>query len=683
FLEQFVGVRWLMPTEIGESVPHTDTITVPETDMTDAPFFLNRRVPYTQQNRPEVQQWWARQKLGWSLYLWHSHNFARTIPAELYDEHPDWFPMFNGVRVPPTGRYKLCLSNEALINAFAQEAIRYFDQNPAATSFSLSPSDSAGWCECPGCVARYEEDPQGNLSVTPAVLHFYNGVARIVAEKYPDKVLAGYVYAQYVYPPREPIQLEPNVFLVWAPSMDYGYTLFRPELRQIWEELLAQWTQVTDKLAYYDLPTSLSNDAGAPCPPGLEILKFIYPRLKEAGIKGVYVYGQEAWGTGAPTNYLLAKLAWDPDADVDAIFAEFMDRCYAEGADEIEELYLLLDAEIKRHYLQNPAASWTLTPAIMEDVYARNFAEMERLYRTAEAKVQDPNARRRLEWLGWNLTLLHWNLRQFGMLEEPTASSFYLPDADFFAWYAERKGSLAFNPPSEIARPADIEQVAVSVIDDVPNAEPLRNYLLRGDQHIVVMPTAEQARVSFSRITPRGRLVQYAVSGADGAEIAGGVMSAEVPLVLDAAASPFYHLLISAGSATFMMDVEGGAWAVSSHVGEQGLHLLGASATPLYFEVPTGVASFHLSLAGDPPGETAVATLYAPDGREAASFRAVEVPVDRQEVAVGAGDAGVWKLVISAAETGVLDDYYIETSDDIPGWFCIDPDAALSVRPAR
>ncbi len=166
FLEQFVGVRWLMPTEIGESVPRTETITVPETDITDAPFFLNRRVPYTQERTDAVRQWWARQRLGWSLYLNHGHNFRRTIPAELYDEHPDYFPMFDGVRVPPTGRYKLCLSNPELIRAFADRVIEYFDNNPTSTCYSLSPSDSAGWCQCPNCQALYEEDPNGNLSVT-------------------------------------------------------------------------------------------------------------------------------------------------------------------------------------------------------------------------------------------------------------------------------------------------------------------------------------------------------------------------------------------------------------------------------------------------------------------------------------------------------------------------------------
>lgn len=678
FLEQFVGVRWLMPTDVGDDVPESRTIIVPDLDMMDAPFFLNRRVPYTQQGEPQVIEWWARQKLGWSLYLSHGHNFRRTIPPELYDEHPDWFPMFDGRRVPPTGRYKLCLSNQELIEAFGQAAIDYFDENPAATSYSLSPSDSAGWCRCSECEAMYETDPQGNLSVTPAVLHFYNGVGKVVAEKYPDKVLAGYVYAQYVYPPEEPIGLEPNVFLVWAPSMDYGYTLFRPELRETWVSLAEQWTQVTDKLAYYDLPNSLANDAGAPCPPGVEILEFLYPRLKQYNMKGVYVYGQEAWGTGAPTNYLLAKLAWDPDADVRTLLDEFMQRCYHEGADEIGRMYAMLDAEVKRHFLENKDARWTLTPQIMEDVYARNFAEMERLYRAAEAEISDPDAKQRLEWLGWNLTILHWNLRQYRMLDDPTASSFYMPDAEFFAWFAEHKGSLALRPERTSTSAAAIAEVAVSAAEEVPNAQEVTPFLLRGDQHVVLLPTAETATVSFSGITARGRLVQYTLYGAEGEQISAGIMSAEVPITLDAAGSPNYHLMITAGSASFMMEVDGAAWAVSDSVDSKGLHLLNR-VTPVYFEVPEGVDSFRLSLQGTPPGETAAGTLYAPDGTEVESFRVVEAPIDRKEITVGPEQAGWWKLTIEDADVGVTDDVWIDLGEGVPQWFSLDPQRALSV----
>jgi hypothetical protein len=144
FIERYLGVRWLMPGEHGDYVPHLDALTIPDTDVTEAPFFLNRRVPYTQEDRPETKQWWARQRLGWSLYLEHSHNWGWPT-ADDFQAHPDWFVEMGGVRVPPSDEYsKLCPTSEGLIQAFAARAIQYFDEDPEATCYSLSPSDGGG-----------------------------------------------------------------------------------------------------------------------------------------------------------------------------------------------------------------------------------------------------------------------------------------------------------------------------------------------------------------------------------------------------------------------------------------------------------------------------------------------------------------------------------------------------------
>lgn len=679
FLERFLGVRWLMPGEDGDFVPHVPNLSIPETDLADAPFFLNRRVPYTQESRPEVRAWWARQRLGWSLYLNHSHNWERPVPASRFDEHPDWFAMRDGVRVPPTGRFKLCVTNPGLVRAFADAAIAYFDQNPEATSFSLSPSDSGGYCECPDCKALYEVDPSGNRSVTPAILGFYNAVGKLVAEKYPDKLLAGYVYAAYVFPPKTPIRLEKNVFLVWAPSFDYGFTLYRPELQAQWESLAAQWTQVTRNISYYDLPNCVHNDLGAPNPPGLKILKSLYPRLKQAGMKGVYVYGNPAWGYAGPMNYLLAKLAWDPEADVDALFSEFCEKAYAEGADEMKRFFTLLDDATEQYFIAHPEETYVLSAGRTKDVYAAAFPEMERLYRAAQAKTTDPQAARRLEMLGTNLTVLHWNLRQMKLLAEPEKSSFYLADADFFSLVLASRKSLALAPTAAGARPASLRKNLSVSPGAIAGAEAAQPFLLRGDQHILLKPTSADAiRVTFSSVTSRGKLLTYSVYDPEGGEVAVGLVSAGATMELPGSKSAYYHLQITAGSATFSMAVDGACWAVDQSAGEQGLHFLG-KVPPLYFEVPAGAATFRLQIEATPPGETALATLYSPTGREAASFDCTTRPVDRQAVNVLEGEAGFWRLVVRKADVGVIDDVWVSTGEGLSGYFSLAPEEALSV----
>ncbi|MBD3292534.1 MAG: DUF4838 domain-containing protein, partial [Armatimonadia bacterium] len=493
FLEEHLGVRWLMPGELGDHVPTTDTLTIPELDAQDAPFFANRRLPYTQYDRRAVQTWLLRQRMairhgpeGQSLQLYHGHNWD-TIPPKAFETHPEWFAEHGGERMPPTGQYKLCITNPEVVEYFAREAAKRFANG--ATVFSLSPSDGRGWCQCEDCRDLYFEEPRARptLQVTPAIIHFYNDVAEAVAEDYPDRILCGYVYQDYVYPPPEPIDLHENVFLVWAPSFDYGFQLFRPQRRELWDELAEHWTKTTENIAYYDLPNKVSNSMGAPNPPGREILEFIYPRLKDHKFKGVYVYGHAAWGHAALMNYLLAKLAWDPGADVGALTEDFLAACYAEGADEIGEMYEMLDEATKDFFIANEGASYTFTEGWIRDVYAANFAEMERLYREAEEKVTDESARVRLERLGMNLTLLHGNLERFGMLEDPEASSFYLDREAFREFVNANRDSLYLAPMKAFDVPDEVKAAySVQMVDEIPEAQEPVLFKLRGNQHLIL-----------------------------------------------------------------------------------------------------------------------------------------------------------------------------------------------------
>jgi hypothetical protein len=681
FIERFLGVRWLLPGDHGDFVPKSGNITIPETDISDAPAFLNRRLPYTQERRPDVKRWWRQQRLGWSLYLTHGHNWRHSIPATHFDTHPDWFAERGGVRVPPTGRYKLCTTNPGLVSAFADAAITYFDQHPDATCYSLSPSDSAGYCECEDCSALYETDPNGNRSVTPAMLTFYNDVAKLVAKKYPDKILAGYVYAAYVFPPKNPIVLAPNLFLVWAPSFDYGFTLARPALRQQWDDLLRQWTQSTKNISYYDLPVNIETETGALNPPGLEILKFIYPRLKAADVKGVYVYGIEAWGRAAPLNYLLAKLAWNPEADVEALFDEFCAKAYGAGGDDINRMLRLLDVEVARHYQAYPAARYQLTTDMMQDVYAKNLPQLERLYLVAKSKVRDPDAQARLKMIGDNLNVMHWTLRQYRMLNAPEESSFYLSDADFFQFLSQNRGSLALHPIAATSPPAYVKKkLSVAPPEKLAHTDSTQPFRLRGDQHLVLCPDGTgPVELRFSRIATRGKLVTYNLYDADGTEVKSGLMGADMPIELAATSSPYYHLVISAGTASFMVQANGVAWSVDGGLSDQGLHLLGP-ATPVYFQVPDGTRRFHLSLEAAAPGETAIATLHAPDGRQISEFDCMKISVDRKSVEVATQQTGWWKLIIKQAPSGALDDVWVKQGDELSGYFSLVPAQALGTR---
>ena len=529
FIERFLGVRWLVPGEHGDYVPKSTSITVPETDLVDAPFFLNRRVPYTQQGRREVKRWWARQRLGWSLYLNHSHNWRHTIPASHFDEHPEWFPERGGVRVPPTGRYKLCTTNPELVRAYADATIAYFDRNPNATCYSLSPSDSAGYCECEKCSALYETDPNGNRSVTPAILTFYNDVARLVASKYPDKTVG---------------RIRLCRVCISAARTDSAraerFPRLGPELR-LWLHALSSRAAapmggsaapVDEHHRKYLLlrpsDTRLDGSRGSESS-GPEDSQVHLPAFESRERQWACTFmASRPGGAELRSTTCWHELAWNPDADVEALFDEFCEKAYGRGGDDIKQMYRMLDAEMERHFLQYPDVRYRLTPDMMREIYAKNLEEIERLYRAAESKVEDVDARARLEMIGDNLTVLHWNLRQLRMLDDPRQSSFYLSDADFFSFLSDNEGSLALQPTTATVAPSYVRKgLNVASDAELSGAEQVEPFRLRGDQHLVILPTGNRpVQVKFSRISARGELVTYRVYEADGQEIASGLMSA-------------------------------------------------------------------------------------------------------------------------------------------------------------
>jgi Domain of unknown function (DUF4838) len=687
FLEAYLNIRWLMPGDAGEDVPHTAALALPRVDRTDRPFFLNRRLPYIQNNDPRVQAWQRRQKLGFSLRLEHSHNWQYVVPPALFDQHPDWFAEIGGERVRPVGdRYKLETTNPELVRFYADRAREAFRRDPKLTVFSLSPTDSAGYSESAASRALTEKDAHGRLSVTPLILKFYNDVARLVRPEFPERLLCGYIYADYLYPPAGAApRLEPNLFLVVAPHIDYGYQLFRPRTQEDLRRIMAAWTRVTPKIAFYDLPNQLTQDLGAPLPPGREILRFLFPLLAQQRIQGVYIYGDAAWGYGAVTNYLLARLMWNPRADVDVLFREFCERAYGQAAGRtMERLYDLLDAAMKEHYLGDPTASYTLTPAILRDVYVRHWPEIEALFLQAQNAARDPRHQARLAQFGQNVLLMRWYLVAQRLIPADTRPPLHRSDAQIDQMLAQGKDDLALPPASRAIR----GRTAVDVVTvqpapaPLPNAPPAGRPTLRGRGRLLLYPLGDhEITITFPNLTSRGELVRYRISDSLGAEVAAGVLQPETSLRFNARERQPYFLDVAAGGASYQVAVRGCPYAVKTSAEPQGLHMLGQTS-PLHFYVPEKVRSFHVTLHSDAPGETSAAEVRSPSGRVAGKLDTTERPTDRQTIDTTGEQPGFWSILFQQPRRGIVDDVWIQLDETaLAPWVSVDPAQALIVTP--
>jgi hypothetical protein len=253
FLQRYAGVRWYIPLEIGEHIPSRPTFTVPDKlNEVQEPAWQSR----LWSSAARMDPMWEKRNLCRPRYNFH-HNLLNALkPSEIYDAHPEWFPLINGQRLPkpPDSAYSWqpCFSNQAMAAWVAQKIIAYFDANPTATSYSLGINDvgAGGYCQCAQCQAL---DDQAKLTYrdrpnySNRVFTFMNRVAEITSQKHPDKLLGCLAYANCEEVPSFPVH--PNII----PYLTNDRAQWRnKQFKQQDQDLLRRWAKAARQLGVYD-----------------------------------------------------------------------------------------------------------------------------------------------------------------------------------------------------------------------------------------------------------------------------------------------------------------------------------------------------------------------------------------------------------------------------------------------
>jgi hypothetical protein len=463
FLERVVGVRWLMPGEWGEDIPsRAEGLTVSELDISESPSATSRSIGDLPGGNPydRTGQWFRHNRIGTSMKPEYGHSFGQHPGTAVLLAHPEYMPLLSdGTREKPMGtrkmdssgsdEHKLCLSNPGLVQAFSESVLETIAKEPQRQGVSIGPSDGGRWCVCPECLKYRITDSGGawgtfgpyRYSVTPLVLKFYNEVGRAVAAKYPEHVVGGWVYSEYLFPPYEPVKVEPNVHLQIGSTDDYGYKLYRPDRLERVQRLIKEWAKIAPRLGWTDYSLWMRNPFGAPLPPGIPLMKTIYPAFGKS-LKSIAGAGHP-WGYGGANNYLAAKLMWNNKADVDALYREYLERAYGPAAPSIDKIYSLVEDSLKKYIIKEPQTDHEIWYDSALKVYAPIYEEMEQLYVKALTQVKTEPQRKRLEMFGENLVVFNWNMRHAGLIKERKDSVLYRSDEDFDKFMAERKDSMA------------------------------------------------------------------------------------------------------------------------------------------------------------------------------------------------------------------------------------------------
>lgn len=452
FLERVVGARWIMPGDLGEIIPHHDRLVVPPTNLTEGPSFAARQLELL--DPPVVRQWALRNRVGTqpgdagAVRVDSSHSWNELMPQAIRDAHPDWAAVSLNPEKP---NYKFCTRNAAAVAAFSQSLRSKLDAEPSRFMVSGAPSDGQSFCHCERCKAHIALNSHGKESTTRNLLDFYNDVARSIAQSHPDRMIGALVYGANEYPPADAVKLDEHLFVEWAPLDVYGLGLYKKGYRDEFDHLVEQWHRIAPNLGYSNYLHWHRSRGSAPLAPAPELMKLEFAALRKHGIQSVREAVESNWAYAGPNNWLLARLMWKADADVDALYREWLDLAYGGGAEAMGRVYALLDDAFRKFKQQDEPFHYSAgqydidKPKIMK-IYLPLLPQMDLLCREALAKAKDQRAEQRIGLFIDNMKFFHQALARAGYPLPDKNLIFALSDDEFAKFSASPEVPGA--PPS-------------------------------------------------------------------------------------------------------------------------------------------------------------------------------------------------------------------------------------------
>lgn len=289
------------------------------------------------------------EKLGGFLsYAWFVHTFERMVPPAKYGaEHPEFYAMLaDGSRPQTPERFQLCLTNPDLLEVAVESVRQALKENPRARIISISQNDWFGNCQCEKCLAadREEGSPAGTL------LRFVNAIAERLEPEFPEVVFDTLAY-NYTRPASKLTRPRHNVCVrlcsieaCFAHSFetcdDERRWVSRPDgSRGSFIGDLEAWGKVSERVYIWDYTTCFAH---YPTPhPNWHVLQPNMKAFIRNNVRGVFEQANGAQGGGVDMNelrvYLITKLLWDADTDVQRHIEEFTDYYYGAAGVYIRE----------------------------------------------------------------------------------------------------------------------------------------------------------------------------------------------------------------------------------------------------------------------------------------------------------------------------------------------------------
>ena len=293
---------------------------------------------------------------GWGYWC---HSLYTMVPPSLYKSHPEYFSEINGKRIPPAGPEggtQLCLTNPDVLSLSVEQLKKDMVKpmtglplwaDSLAYYWSVSQMDGNGNCTCSHCMAldKYDGSPSGSI------LNYVNKVAA----QFPDKKIATLAY---IYSRKAPKYTKPasNVAIQLCAIETARDGINEPigtsPLHTSFRKDMESWGKICKDIIVWDYVIQFQNLV-SPFP-NFDVMQSNIQFYTKNNATGIFCQGnREKGGEFAELRgYLLSKLLWNPDCDVEKVMDDFLQGYYGISGKYIKQYISLMESELKKSKLR-------------------------------------------------------------------------------------------------------------------------------------------------------------------------------------------------------------------------------------------------------------------------------------------------------------------------------------------
>ncbi|MBL6765204.1 MAG: DUF4838 domain-containing protein [Verrucomicrobiae bacterium] len=386
-----LGVRWYMPGALGEIVPTLKRIALPRVNRTVRPEFEVRSVsrPLISSSAIDDALWYLRIGANEQYGILHHGQRNLTEHPDQRAGHPEYYAMLpNGKRDTASKTANACLSSAGFFKEIVAYARLMFDHYNMPI-VSVMPHDGFNHCQCSDCKgqATLERGPSGLSS--DYVWRFVVRVANELAKTHPDRKVFCGAYSTYRLPPLSIDKLPDNVWVQITNGrpireLDDETDEYNAELRRQWQAKSRNPLSVT--LNY----TPFTNH-GAYRPQ-------YWPHVIARGLRDTAgkVWREDVWlssgkgglhhpGMSHLNPYIMSRLWWDTQQDVDALLEEYYRLFYGPASEQMKAFVEFCEA----NYAQLGSDGQTAGKALQLFDLAKDTAAPESMFGQRIALVDE------------------------------------------------------------------------------------------------------------------------------------------------------------------------------------------------------------------------------------------------------------------------------------------------------